>query len=376
MVELVINNKKATVHHYLLAEVSKYFARSERQSTSQSPLSLCVRDFSPDIGWNTLLIFLKWLYFNGLYEGDDFEDSPPAWDNILDLYFLANKWEIVILKNLLLDVLIKRFDLAMEMEEFPCDYTNKIYMNTNPEEPLRRLWIDFYKGGINSGDFQSEVQSNRLDLDFLKELSVSLIDNAYGRDGEELPYMDDASLYHSTDDATGDCCCRMRFEGEGYMHKSEYQFAREHQECRVISANRRITTLEGEVKALKNDTRAVRLEIKTKTSVLRNKEEELKTRDSKIKGLEAQLSKLEEAKIKSEQDKEKRLEHLQTSLHNVQSSLTNMSLSKDKDAHAAKTRITALEQQLQTKTKDLETQKHEHENQKKRKLDSDWRSSR
>ena len=213
MVELVINTKKAVVHDHLLAEVSKYFAHSARQSTSQSPLSLSVRDFSPDMRWNTLLIFRKWLYFNDLYEDDDFEDSPPAWDDILDLYFLANKWEIVILKNLLLDVLIKRFDLAMEMEEFPCDYTNKIYVNTNPEEPLRRLWIDFYKGGRDGGAFQIEVKSNRLDLDFLKELSVSLLDNPYRPDEEDLPYMDDPSLYHSGDHATGDCCCRMRFRG-------------------------------------------------------------------------------------------------------------------------------------------------------------------
>lgn len=373
MVELAIDNKKAIVHSHLLNEVSNYFTRLARQTKSQSPLSLSLRDFSPDIGWNTLLVFLKWLYFNELYEDDDFEDSPPDWDDVLDLYFLANKWKVVILKNLLLDILVKRFDLAMEMEEFPCDYTKKIYLNTNPEEPLRRLWIDFYKGGIGGGDFQREVKSNRLDLDFLKELSVSLIDNPYENDREDLPYVDDPSLYHVIDHATGNCCCRPRFEGEDHLHKSEYQFAREHQKCRL---NRRITTLEGEVKSLKDGVGAARLELKTKKSVLRDKEEELKTRDAQVKGLEDQLSKLEESKIKSEQDKEKRLENLQKSLRNTQNSLTNTNLSKDKDAHAARTRITALEQQLQTKTKEVETQKHELENAKKRKLDSDWRSGR
>ena len=80
------------------------------------------------------MVFVNWIYFNKLYEeGTDVEDepSPPAeWNDLLDLYFLANQWEIVVLKNLLLDVLIRKFDEAMETDTFPCSYTKKIVKNT------------------------------------------------------------------------------------------------------------------------------------------------------------------------------------------------------------------------------------------------------
>lgn len=249
MVELVIDGKKAIVHEHLLCEISRFFERSCRQNTTQTPLSLSVRDYASEIDWDTLMVFVNWVNFNELYDNVSFTDGPPNWNDLLNLYFIADKWEIIVLKNLLLDVLVRQFEWAIETDDYPCYCTKKIWSNTAPGASLRRLWIDFYKWGISGTDFQGEMESDALDLDFLKELSLSLIDSRKEVcDGEENWYLVHPSVYHVADDITGTCCCRVRFEGNEHRHKFQYQRARDHQQWR-----RQLNGLKDQAKATEKD---------------------------------------------------------------------------------------------------------------------------
>ena len=192
-------------------------------SSTRQRESFSVRDYSPSIEWDSLLVFVNWIYFNKLYDHVDYRDdnNAPGWNDLLDLYFLAVKWEITVLKNLLLDLMIEVFRIGVsENEEFPCDYTKSIYEHTNQEDPLRRLWIDFYMTGISGAEFKNELKSNELDMNFVKDLSLAFITGGFDRD--QPPLLDEPTAYHAVDRETGVCCCRTRFEGDQYRHKCDF----------------------------------------------------------------------------------------------------------------------------------------------------------
>lgn len=284
LIELTIadDGKKVAVHEYLLCEVSKFFAARRaagRYVPSSSRYALCIhnlvmmkylrgsktrtpgssikqrmsyplRDYSPSIEWDSLLVFFNWIYFNKLYDKvfDDIEDedhpSPSQWNALLDLYFLAVKWEILVLKNLLLDVMIKTFRICVfGNEEFPCDYTKSIYRHTDSGDPLRLLWVEFYMAGIGEVEYENEIKSNELDITFVKDLSVSFING--GIDKDNPPFLTDPTEYHVPDLQTGLCCCRTRFEGDDYEHKCEFM---SRDTNHIEAAHGRIRGLESELK--------------------------------------------------------------------------------------------------------------------------------
>ena len=315
------------------------------------------------------MVFVKWVYFNELYDNVGFGQDPPDWDELLDLYFIAEKWEIVVLKNLLLDVLAGHFEWAMDTCDFPCSYTKKIWSNTPPGAPLRRLWVDFYKYGISETEFQDEIKSDALGLDFMKEFSLSIIVSVEERiDWDEIPYFIDSSIYHVADNVTGICCCRVRFEGHEYTHKFEYQRARDCQQWRQGTCSP-----EGQVERPENKAESPGLWLMGKEKSLLAKAK-YQTGDSKVKELEDQLAKLKESKLKSEQGKNKRIRQFEISLEDTQNLLRASNASRDRDVSIVETKLKAVEEKLQAKNKEVENQKHEFENAKKRKVDSDWRS--
>ena len=371
IVEFVIDGKKAIVHEHLLCEISGFFERSSRHKTSQTPLSFSVRDYASDIEWDTLMVFVKWVYFNELYDKVGLGEDPPNWNELLDLYFIADKWEITVLKNLLVDVLAGQFE---ESYDFPCYCTKKIWSNTAPGASLRRLWVDFYQFGISGTEFRDEMKSNALDLDFLKELSLSVIIDSreVGFDPDNTPHFIDSSMYHVADDVTGTCCCRVRFEGHEYTHKFQYKRALDHQRWR-----RRMNKLEGQVKSSEKKAESLQLTLVAKEISLLDKEE-YKNWDSKAKELEDQLAKLKESKLKSEQSKNKRIKHLETSLEDTQNLMRAPYASKDRDVFTVDTGLKAVEEKSRAKNKEIQNQKHEiaNANAKKRKADSDSRSGR
>ena len=326
-------------------------------------MSFSVRDYSADITWDTLLVFVEWVYFNELSQ---LKEGPPNWDGLLDLYFIADKWESIVLKNVLLDAFIESFHGAMTYGAFPCHYTKKIWSNTAPGASLRRLWIDFYRARIGGAEFQEEMKSDALDLDFLKELSLSLIsseEKSFNR--EEPPYATDPSIYHAANDVTGICCCRARFEGDHYTHKSQYEQARIWH----------IYDLEGEVNSFDKSLEGLQLELRPREkSLLDNKEH--KKCNSKAKEFEAQFAKLKGPKLNSEDHQDKMIEQLDECLINLWNVLDAMNIRKDGGVLITRTKVKALEEKLQAKNKEVESQKHEIETSKKRKLDSDWRSVR
>ena len=219
-------------------------------SSNKQTISYSLRDYSPSIEWDSLVVFFNWIYFNKLYDKPyddvyyDDDSNLPGWNELLDLYFLAVKWEIPVLRNLLLAVIIDAFSIrALEKDEFPCDYTKSIYEHTNPEDPLRRLWIDFYMTGISPAGFKKEIKSNELDLNFVKDLSLSFITGGFDRD--QPPLLEEATAYHVSDRETGVCCCRTRFEGDEYRHKCEFT---RRDASHLEEAHGRIRGLEHELK--------------------------------------------------------------------------------------------------------------------------------
>ena len=334
-------------------------------------MSISVRDYSSEITWDTLLVFVKWVYFNELSE---VKEIPPNWDELLDLYFIADKWESIVLKNVLLDALIEGFHGAIKYDVFPCHYTKKIWSNTTPGASLRRLWIDFYRSRISRADFREEMKSDAMDPDFLKELSISLISSEEEDfNKEEPPYVNDPSIYHVADDVTGICCCRARFEGDQYTHKFQY----EHEQARIVSAGWQIYSPEGEINPSEKEVETLQLELRAKRKLLLDNKEEHKEWNSKAKELEDQFAKLKDSKRDSVEHKDKMIEQLEEFLTTTRNLLDTLNIiSKDKDTLIAGTEVNALEQKLQAKSKEVESQKHEMKHSKKRKLDSDWRSGR
>lgn len=331
------------------------------------------------------MVFINWIYFNKLYEDETAsEDEPPptpGWNDLLNLYFLANQWEIVVLKNLLLDIMIRTFMEAMEDDAFPRYYTKKIVEHTASHDPLRRLWVDSYRGGMYGARYE-EINSGDLDLDFLKQLSIALINEESGFDrGDLLPYLNDPAEYHFSGDVAS-CCCRTRFEGNDYQHKSDYVEAKAHKDSagfRLLIADQRVGSLEAQVMALKDQVRALEnkattagtlgLEVTSKAKALHDTEQDLAKERAKSKALAEQLLQLQTTKTRHEQDQVKKIEELEASVRKGQITISNAQSTRDKEANTFNARIRVLENQLRTKTKELEDQKHlEIESAKKRKL--------
>lgn len=297
------------------------------------------------------------------------KEAPPNWDELLDLYFIADKWESVVLKNVLLDALIEDFRGRTTCGVFRCHYTKKIWSNTTPGASLRPLWIDFYRASISGHEFREEIKSDALDLDFLKELLVSLI-SSEGEDfnKESPPYANDPSIYHVADVVTGICCCRARFEGGQYTHKSQY----EHEQARIIvPAGWRVY-----INSSEKNLESLQLELRAKEESLLDNKEEHKKWKSKAKEFEDQLAKLNDPKIDSEDHQDKMIEQMEKCLMTLWNLLDAFNISKDRDVLIVKTKVKALKEELQAQNKEVESQKHGIENTKKRKLDSDWRSGR
>ena len=146
-------------------------------------------------------------------------------------------------------------------------------------------------------------------------------------------------------------------------------------------------------------------------TALDDKEKEITKEQAKTQDIENQLSQFRNTNIHS-QARAKRIADLEAAARKTQTLMSQAQSARDKDANAARARITSLENQLRVKTKEVDDQKvcvicdfmsnipckspalrenstvqriskvmltptqQEVENAKKRKLDVDWRSGR
>lgn len=365
----------AVVHLHLLCEVSGFFRELAGPSPGEMPFSFSMQTYSPDMSWDTLQTFVHWIYFNKFFDGDkdQYITHELQWHGLLDLYILADAWDIMVPKNVVVDELISALAEAVPDQGFPCYYSKKIYKYTKPGEPLRFLWVDFYKGAVSEAEFEEEMQSDALDPEFVKELSLSFIRSDELFDKCNPPYFSNASAYHLANPETGECYCRVRFEGGEYEHKSEYDDAQKRAIGRLATAQRQARELTSQLTASDAAARALRLELAEKTSALLRKEEDNRLEKSKA---DNQLLRLENTNLKSEQDKDKKIKQLENTVQNMQNSVKLLQSSKDRDANTARNQTRTLEEQLQARTKEVENLRRESEDVKRRKLDSDWRPGR
>lgn len=325
------------------------------------------------------------MYRNQLVDEDD-EDGIFDHDDLIDLYILADRWQMVVLKNVVVDMTIEGLDW-IRGDDFPVGLVQKVYKHTGPKDPLRELWVDFFLWESDHVD-KDQLQSDTLHGDFLKDFLMAqlhFIRTGQHFDTEIAPFHQDASRYHRKDEKTGACCCRSEFGEVGHEHRLEYLAARN-------ATSQPIFTFYKE-RAQRLETRNEMMESLNQSKKAKAKAEaELKEKIAPFKHVETQLSAkakaLEDAAkaTKYPPDEEARLKRQVTEwkskAHNLEQQLADMVASrsklnsaKDKEINALKARTKTLEDDAKAATQQYDAYVHNAESAKRRKMDQDWRHS-
>ena len=164
IVDLMIGENKMAVHKRLICNLSGYFAKLFRERTDSESLSLNVEAFSSDLRCETLTMFVHWIYFNKFFDETEDESSPTCGE-LIDLYILADKWDMTILKNVVIDETIALFDDNdwVRGDEFPSGLLRKLYQHTSPGDQFRELWVDLYLWEVNDDLYEHDLRSTVLD---------------------------------------------------------------------------------------------------------------------------------------------------------------------------------------------------------------------
>lgn len=120
----------------------------------------------PHIKAKTVKLFVHWLYHQRF--------TPPGekscgFRQLLELYYLGHAYEMTHLKNVVLHQLMKR----VVNHEVPAGLTRRMYSFTSSNDPLRRLWVDFYLWDVSTERFSTEITSGNLDPLFLQDLALA-----------------------------------------------------------------------------------------------------------------------------------------------------------------------------------------------------------
>lgn len=226
VIEIVHKKLKVLIHRKLLCDLSSYVAKLVQERTNLRSISLNVEDFSPRMDEFTLLQFVNWVYRNELHDEHNHWSNPLCCDKLIDLYVLADKWEITILKNVVIDLTIDCFDSAdcYSNDRFPTRCIGTVYRNTGHGSPLRRLWVDLYLWEMDDA-YEEHFESDMFDKAFLKDLSMAQLEfirNKKRFRSDIPPYRVDSSMYHQSDQKTDVCCCRWEFGETDYDHRSQF----------------------------------------------------------------------------------------------------------------------------------------------------------
>lgn len=159
------------------------------------------------------------------------QDHACGFSHLLDLYMFANTYEIIVFKNVIIDHMIEQ----ASHRDIPPDRSKIIYANTKSGDQLRRLWVDFYVWRVDDEQLDVEQREDSLDSTFLKDLVRAQARELRNNNvSETAPFDEDSTAYHVRDEATGQCCCRVQFEGDKYNHRG--QFLQEQVEMREAQA--------------------------------------------------------------------------------------------------------------------------------------------
>lgn len=232
------HKKKYLIHDRLLWSVTN--KKLNTLTWNDQPGQLNTKDFENIIEPPTYRLFLHWLYHNK-FAGPGDEDKI-GYPQLIELYFLAVPWGITILQNVVIDSLISK--MILEEKPIPSGWCKKIYQATSPGDQLRRLWVDFYAWDMDKDSFNNEKMKD-LDPRFLRDLAVAQMElfRAGDRCNMSRPYETKPVTYHRADPVTGQCCCRVQFEGTKYAHRNQFYLATadtKHKTARKLSGDERL----------------------------------------------------------------------------------------------------------------------------------------
>ncbi len=212
-------------------------------TTTAEGVLLTSNDYCLGIEPQTWHYFIHWVYTNEFISR---AKGMLTFPELLDLYFLAVEFSIVVLRNVVIDHLIDECSHSL----VPSGMSRKIYKNTRPKDPLRQLWVDFYLWDMPEDRFQVELKSNDLSPRFIKDLAAAqmkLLRTQEAIYDRPPPYEKDRAAYHRRDHITGTCCCRAQFEGNRHLHRCDYMKEKTGLENKLIEAKRSIRELEDQV---------------------------------------------------------------------------------------------------------------------------------
>ena len=392
---------KVHVHKRLLCSLSGYVAKLAGEHIDSETISLNVNAFSPQLDESTLARFVNWIYRNQLYE-NAYEDSfSSRCGELINLYVLARRWDMTILKNVVIDSIIGCFDDLEWLDDdgFPTHYLETVYKYTAPGDPFRRLWVDLY---LFNGDdsYRTYLGSDTINVDLLKDLSIAQFD--FIRDGRQLgfedpPYREDSSTYHQRDHEIHVCCCRKDFGEVGHEHRSEYlAWKHESSEDTVAYHEELVQSLSfqlGETRKnlhkknkdsdiidlrsrntkLKTSLEEMTMKVKTLEDEAKNAQALEEQTKARIKGLEEQLEQANTKWRKVEDDSKARTKGLEDQIKDLKIGKSRLQSEKDRECNTLKAKIKALEKAAEGTAKRLEAYTQDAENTKRRKMDQDWR---
>lgn len=212
---------------------------------------LTSNDYCLGIEPQTWHYFVHWVYTN---EFTSRAKGTLKFPELLDLYFLAVEFSIVVLKNVVIDHLIDEWSYSSVLSGM----SRKIYKNTKPKDPLRQLWVDFYLWDMPEDRFQVELKSNDLSPRFIKDLAAAQMKLLRTQEticDRPPPYEKDRAAYHRRDLITGACCCRAQFEGNRHLHRCDYIKEKTGLENKLVEAKRSIRELKDQILDLPNPSK-------------------------------------------------------------------------------------------------------------------------
>lgn len=121
--------------NYLRLE-SGFFKNQEHNTTEQN-VPMDFPEFEPKI----FKLFTTWVYYNTFREGVKQEDCTLEYIELVKLYQIAEKFQIIVLKNITLDSIVNLFKKYHGWVQF--SLADEVYKGTVPGSPLRRLWVEF-----------------------------------------------------------------------------------------------------------------------------------------------------------------------------------------------------------------------------------------
>ena len=128
------------LHEHSLRLESGYFKKYTLEDDDKAtPMKF------PEIKPKIFQLFTTWMFMNTFKEGEKMEECSLEFSDLVKIYMIAEKYEIVVLKNVVVDCLVRLFKKYSGW--VPMAPVEEIYGGTVPVSALRKLWVEFYIRG-------------------------------------------------------------------------------------------------------------------------------------------------------------------------------------------------------------------------------------